>query len=731
MRRLGRIAFVGLAIAAATAVLLICWLPLPGELRRPVVGTLIVLDNQGREIAEIASPEARVQIPVKLGEMGEWLPRVTVALEDHRFYEHSGIDWRATAAACLRNLKSGRVVSGGSTITQQLVKLARDRKRRTWFGKFHEAILAWKLDQTWSKDSILAEYLNRCHFGNRRLGPEAAARAYFGKPARNLTFSEAVFLAGLPQAPTRLNPWRHPDAAQRKYLRSVERLANLGRITQVQRALLSQAPAIPKRFDPPRFAQHFVDTLRFLHPTMRGKVRTTLDLDLQTTAERMLRAHLATLNRSDINEAALVILHNASGAVRAMVGSSRYETSQINGAMRPRSCGSTLKPFVYLAAIDRRVLTAASLLPDTPDAIRSEYSDYDPQNFSHHFLGPVRVREALGCSLNVPAIVALSRVGARPSFYELRKWGFNFPENLDDYGAGFILGNAEIRLIDLAAAYAGLARGGLAMPAKILASEYHPIARIASVEATDIITDILCDNEARRKSFGLNSPLAFEERVAAKTGTSSGFRDAWTVGFDKEHTVAVWAGNFDGRRMRDALAIRTATPLWAMLMHEVLRKDHPVDPPSAKLARREICMATGRLPSPFSPGKISELFLRGTEPTENSISWFSSEGKLLLPGEYAAWCSGRDNTLGASIVPEPRIVNPLPNSRYEFDPELPPTQQMIELTATIGNDVHWQVNGVSVAPERDGRFFWQLAPGEWELQAIGQNGAAHERITVE
>ena len=142
---------------------------------------------------------------------------------------------------------------------------------------------------------------------------------------------------------------------------------------------------------------------------MRGKVRTTLDLDLQTTAERMLRAHLDALNRSDITEAALVILDNATGAVRAMVGSSRYETSQINGAIRPRSCGSTLKPFVYLAAIDRRVLTAASLLPDTPDAIRSEYSDYDPQNFSHHYLGPVRVREALGCSLNVPAIVALSR----------------------------------------------------------------------------------------------------------------------------------------------------------------------------------------------------------------------------------------------------------------------------------------------------------------------------------
>ena len=271
------------------------------------------------------------------------------------------------------------------------------------------------------------------------------------------------------------------------------------------------------------------------------------------------------------------------------------------------------------------------------------------------------------------------------------------------------------------------------MPAKLLASEYPPIARIVSAEATEIITDILCDNEARRKSFGLNSPLAFEERVAVKTGTSSGFRDAWTVGFDKEHTVAVWAGNFDGRPMRDTLAIRTATPLWVSVMRELLRKDHPVGPPGGNLVRREICVATGRLPSRFSPGKMSELFLRGTEPTEDSVSWFSGAGRLLLPGEYAAWCTGRDNTVGAEVVPEPRIINPLPNSRYEIDPELPRTQQMIELTATIGNDVRWIVNGAPVFPRRDGRFFWQLAPGEWELQAIGQSGAAreknHRRIT--
>jgi penicillin-binding protein 1C len=178
--------------------------------------------------------------------------------------------------------------------------------------------------------------------------------------------------------------------------------------------------------------------------------------------------------------------------------------------------------------------------------------------------------------------------------------------------------------------------------------------------------------------------------------------------------------------------VRSAAPLWASIMHELLmRNDHPLNPPSGNLVRREICVTTGLLPSRFSAGKATELFLKGTEPQQDSASWFSDEGKLLLSGEYAAWCASRDNTLGAAVVPEPRITNPLPNTKYEIDPVLPRTQQMIELTATIGGDVRWTVNGVPVLPQRDGRFFWQLAKGEWELRATGRNGAAQEKITVE
>jgi penicillin-binding protein 1C len=719
-------------VVLVVAMAIVLWLPVPDELQNPPVGTLTLLDCRGREIAELASPEARTQFPITLEKMGPWLPRVTVALEDRRFYQHHGIDWHAVAAACTRNLRSRHLVSGGSTITQQLVKLATGRGQRSWSGKLYEAIIARKLERRWSKERILAEYLNRSSYGNRRIGPEAAARAYFDKAARDVTLSEAIFLAGLPQAPTRVNPWRHQEQANRKYTRSLTRLVELGVITRDQQSLLAQPPEIA-HIAPPRLAPHFVDTVVARNPRLRGRVRTTLDLDLQTTVERLVHSHLSALNRHDITQAALVVVENETGAIRAMVGSENYGLSQINGAMQPRSCGSTLKPFVYLDAIDKRLLTAASLLPDTPDAIRDEYADYDPQNYNHHYLGPVRLREALGCSLNVPAVFALSQVGARPAFYQLQKWGFDFPQGLADYGAGFILGNAETRLVDLAGAYAGLARGGTAMRAKFLAAEHQPLTRIASREATAILTDILCDNDARQRSFGLHSRLAFEQRVAAKTGTSSSFRDTWTVGFDKEHTVAVWAGNFDGRPMRDTFAVCAATPLWATVMQELLRHDHPLDLPveNERLVRRDVCKATGLLPSRFSPAKLSELFLAGTQPREDSAGYFASDGKLLLPGAYTRWCSSRDNTIGVHVRSDFRITSPPPKARYQLDPVLPSSQQMVELRAAPARDVKWFVNGTQVSPRDDGRFFWQLAAGEWKMRAVSRFGSAEETITVE
>ncbi|SRR5579862_439657 len=697
----------GLAAAVGLPAVWLWRQPLPEQVKPG----LTLLDFRGRVIAE------SLQEPVALDQMGRWLPRVTVALEDRRFYSHGGVDFRAAAGAFLRDAKSLRIAAGGSTITEQLVKMAAGRTGKSWRAKICETLLAWKLERAWSKERILAEYLNRADYGNRRLGPEAAARAYFGKSARDLTLAESVFLAGLPQSPTRFNPWRRPAQAAAKFARSVARLEKLGVIAPGQ---LVPPPEI-QRNELRNLAPEFADAVR---PGLTGTVRTTLDLDMQRVAEVLAREHLHSLNRFDVTGAAVVVIENNTGAVRAMAG----------GALDPRSCGSTLKPFIYLDAIDRRILTAATLLPDTPDAIPALYRDYDPRDFSNRFLGPVRVREALGNSLNVPAVAALGKLGARRAFSDLESWGFHFPRGLDAYGAGFILGNAEVRLLDLAGAYAGLARGGVAMPPSFLPSR-GSAKRVCSPEAAEIITDILCDNDAREKTFGPASPLALSSRVAAKTGTSSGFRDGWAVGYDKEHTVAVWAGNADNRPMRELLSIRSAAPLWAAMMQRLLPKDHPLDAPqeSSGLVRLRICKLTGLLPSSQSQGAVPEYFLKGTEPAVDSSAWFIRAGdktRLRLPQEYAAWCGGPYNWLGAVSGARLSITNPKPGATYAMDDTLPPSQQMIEFVSNTG-PVEWFVNGRKLSPGRDGRFFWPLSAGHWEVQAASANEKAVSSFNVD
>ncbi len=613
----------------------------------PPPATVTLLDARGEPLAELANAEARSHHPVTLDAMGPHLPRLTVALEDHRFHAHRGVDFYALIAAVARDLRAGRIVSGASTITEQLVKLASqpESRRRTILAKAREAVAAWKLERAWTKDGILARYLNASSYGNRLIGPEAAARAYFNKPAHALTLAESIYLAGLPQAPSRLDPWRRPAAAEYRYQRSVRRLAQLGVIATTDVRALSDAPPRPGRFLPARRAPHFVDTLLarlrtepVAAPTS-GALRTTLDPELQTVAETLVRRHLRALQADGGGEraqAAVVIVENSTGAVRALVGSGDYldpREGQVNGTLRARSAGSTLKPFIYLNALDRRLLTAASILPDTAEAVRAIYADYDPQNYTPRHHGPVRLRVALGSSLNVPAVVALNKVGARQGFYELRRWGFRFQQSFDELGAGFVLGNADIRLLDLAGAYAGLARGGLARNPRLRPNASAPEERIASPEAAAIVTDILCDADARRATFGAGSPLDFPEgvRVAVKTGTSSGFRDKWCVGFNARHTVAVWAGRFDGGPLEEAVAIRAAAPLWHELMEYLLneRRDPPVpDPaPGGRLVRAEICPLTGLLPAPADAGTgfprpVAEWFLPGTVPTENSAASF-------------------------------------------------------------------------------------------------------------
>lgn len=717
MRRRFKIAAAGagaLLVFGAGFVAAVHLAPLPAALNDAPPRPPVLVDLRGKPFAVPGDKIVRDSQPLSLREMGEWLPFATVAIEDHRFWEHRGVDWHAMAGAALRNARNLRVISGASTITQQTIKLATGRSQRTLDAKIREAFAAQKLEQEWDKSKILEAYLNRLDYGNRRIGPEAAARAYFGKSVRDLTLPEAIYLAGLPQSPTRLNPWRNPQRAWARYQLNVGRLAKMRLLPEgiSESALLAATPQ-PRENYPSLEASHFADLALERSGERSGIISTTLDANLQRVAETMLSTQLRLLGGGD---AAIVVVENATGEVRALASGGSARHRAINAANVPRSCGSSLKPFVYLAAIERRQLTAASWLPDTEQAIAAEYQDYDPQNYTKQFYGPVRVREALGNSMNVPAVIAVSQLGARAAFRELQGWGFEFPRGFDDYGAGFILGNADIRLIDLAGAYAGLARGGLAWRAKVLVNEPIYSERMASAEACTIVTDILCDNEARRLSFGLSSPLNVGARVAVKTGTSSGFRDRWCVGFNRQHTVAVWSGNLDGKPLDQMLAVRAAGPLWAAMMRHLLATgDEALPEPvaSEKLQPVEVAAETGLLPRPGEK-TIREWFLDGTAPTENAAGDYGIiDGieRLLLPPEYQEWCASSQNRLGAvARSGELRILFPRDGASFIVNPNLSPRQQTLHFTASEP-DCRWLLNGREV----NGQF--QLERGDWKLSA--------------
>ena len=731
LQRLRRL-WPGLAVAAVAALLWLVWFlywaQIPLALSHPKPLTTLFLDAKNRPLAELAGPEARSHRPVPISAMGPWMPEITVALEDRRFASHPGVDFLATARALARRH------GGGSTITQQFVKLATGRRGHRVWMKIREMFLALQLERRWSKAQILEAYLNRAPYGNRLIGVEAAALAYFDKPARVLTRAEAVFLAGLPREPSRLNPWRHPEAAARRFEHNWRTLAARSQQTP------PQPPAVPdiSRHPPRNLAPHYVQAATVaLHrpqsPALEpcGIVRGTLDLDLQHRAEQFVREHLDIMRRPDISQAALVILENETGAVRALVGSHDFTKNQINGALKFRNCGSTLKPFLYGAGIDRRIFTAATLLPDTAEAARDAYRDYDPHNFVQNHLGPVRVREALGNSLNVPAVVAVRRLGAHTAFDAIAAWGIRFDHPLEEAGAGFILGNVGVRLLDLTAAFAGLARGGLAGPARLLSDQPVPFRRALSQEAAMIVIDILCDNRARLQSFGPNSSLACPVRIGAKTGTSAAFRDTWTVGFTREHTVGVWVGNFDGRPMDHAASIASAAPLWRRTIDELLVHDRPIPEPT--LPRTPICALTGLRPCPASPGVVEELFLPGTEPRERADAWFDAGNRPLLPEEYAGWCASADNHLRALPRPDTlklAILAPRDGAVYVLDRTLPGAQQQMELQANLPEGVAWKINGEPLTPRPDGRVLWALKPGRWTLEVSNRFGAATGHFEV-
>ena len=671
----------GLALAAAGAWFGLPWLvPLPEGLGESTASP-VVLDRHGVPIHRLTLPDHTRRDPVALADVPRELIDCTLAAEDKRFHDHGGIDLLATARSGRDWLMTGRRVSGASTITQQLVKLSSPPAPRTLATKLREALAARRLEMSWPKDRILEAYLNRLDYGQNRIGPAAAARHRFGKPLGRLSLGECALLAGLPQAPSRLDPSRHPAAALQRRNTVLDRLAATGKYdeSRISRAR-SEAPVLNPL--PPRDLAPWLPAVARHHGT-----RTTLDASLQSTLESIVRRETAALRDRNVHHAAAIVIDNPTGDILALVSSADWSDprgGQINGAFTPRSPGSALKPFTYLLSFESAGRHPGSIVADIPTRFRTADGLDAPENFDRAFRGPVTIREALATSLNVPAMRELADLGGpAPLAGLLRKLGVIDPHSHPEStaGLGLTLGSTPVTLIDLTNAYATLARRGNHLPPRLFTTPQTPAATaLFSPRSAWLVTDILADPAARAPAFGRHGPLELPFPCAVKTGTSSDFRDNWCLGFTPRFTVGVWVGNFDHSPMQGITGVAGAGPIFrAAMLHLHANHATPWPEPPEGLVEITIDPRNGKRTTHPTRHSRTETCPVDAVPLPASDGDYDAQGRAYLDATYAEWLASSHNQRRGDLTLAPgrpaesplRILAPRPGTTYLLDPELP------------------------------------------------------------
>ncbi|KGF72898.1 penicillin-binding protein [Neosynechococcus sphagnicola sy1] len=698
-------------------------------------------DRHGLLLGTLLSRDQEHTMAVALDQISPLLIQAVLAAEDGRFYDHGALDLRAIARAVLEAVAARQVVSGASTITMQLARMLHPSPR-TWVGKLQEIWDSWRLTAGMSKDDILMAYLNRLPMGGNIYGVEAAARIYFGTSARELNLAQASLLAALPNDPNHLNPYDHWSALKRRQRYVLAQMVQDGYLTSAQadRAAMT-AVALQPRQQGILAAPHFLFWLaRQLPPQHPSQIRTTLDLPLQTFVETQVQQVLQSLTVHNVHQAAVLVVDNHSGEVLAYVGSPDYfadtQLGRNDGVQALRQPGSTLKPFVYELALERRVIRPNTVLADVPTYYAIPGAQlYSPSDYSETFQGPVRVRVALANSLNIPAVRVLERLGVPVFLERLRHLGFeHLTHSPDYYGLGLVLGSGEVSLWELTRAYVTLANQGQALPlvatravALPSASPPQPMPQAATWA---LITHMLSDPHARAKAFGVTSLLSLPFPAAVKTGTSSDYRDTWTVGFTTDYTVAVWVGNFNGDRMLQVSGITGAAPLW----HRIMLHLHEHQEPEAfalpdGLVQRPVCALSGRRPTPACAAVVQEYFYPEDLSTyEQQPDTFyqgtgaSTEGnayQLNLPDEYNEWLTRQPYSISSEAGL--KIIAPQNGDTFLLYPTASanPGSQRLEfkLAAESQTAVEWQLNGQPLAGQAGSSVFWPLRPGTWRLTA--------------
>ncbi|WP_338014915.1 penicillin-binding protein 1C [Aquabacterium soli] len=720
-RRPAAILWAAMALGFATTV--VHALPSYQQVRQAYTPSdLSLLDRHGQPLQTVrVDNRARRLSWVGLQEVSPALRMAIVLSEDQRFWAHGGVDWRAVAASTWANAWNQRT-RGASTVTMQLAGLldkaqARPADGRSITGKLRQTMGAATLERQWRKSDILEAYLNLVPFRGELVGLHALSLTLFGKHPSGLDAQEAAIAAALVRGPNAAPAVVSQRACQvLRQMQPGQGCAGLALFTQ---AALQRKGGMPLGEQAAPHAARQV--LQAAREAGQGKgaaapwpsaLRTTLDATTQRLATQLLKQQLAELGRRDVEDGAVIVLDNATGDVLAWVGSagSLASAREVDGVIARRQPGSTLKPFIYELAFERRLLTPASLLDDSPVQMPTTNGLYTPQNYDRQFKGWVSTRHALGSSLNIPAVRAGAMLGEQAVAQRFNALGLALREPGGFYGPGLALGSAEVTLRDLANAYRALAQGGVWSPVRWLPidtkarpSAAQPPRRVMQPQAVYLVTHILADNSARAATFGLDSQLATRGFAAVKTGTSKDMRDNWCLGYSDRYTVGVWIGNASGAPMQAVSGTTGAAPVWSRLMAE-LHRGTPSRPPTppAGVIEQPVRFAGWAQAEPAR----DEWFIAGTQ--------------------QAVW----------QVQPPPvlRVIrNPQDSAIYALDPDIPPNVQRLsfETGTVLGRRHSWWLDGKRLRTTSAGSPQpWLPWPGRHTLE-LREGNTVIDRVRFE
>ena len=756
-----------------TLTLSILW-PLPSSLKMEGVNAPVrILDREGQLLYEKRGDHPGSHLYLEYEKIPKNVIDSVIAIEDKDFYNHSGISLKSILRAAWQNYQAGHIVSGGSTITQQVVRSKLQPQKRDYSYKAKEALLALKLETKVSKQEILSQYLNEAYFGHQAYGIQAAAHIYFEKNAGELSLAETAFLVGLIQSPSRYNPYKNFEAAKERQRRVIDTFP----INEKEKQDLYKEPIVLGSGKIEIKAAHFVMWILDNQAIEKNKteIYTTLDLDLQMKVQQIVERQLSKLEDKNVSSAAVIVLDANTGEILSMVGSADYFDEEHDGAVNvsisPRQPGSALKPFTYALALKNGETAATTIADIETQFFTQDGNPYIPRNYDYGYHGLVRYREALANSYNIPAVKVLEKVGVKNLLHFLQEAGITtLNESPQHYGIALTLGDGEVKLLELTQAYGLLARGGKTLPLKAVLNEKVPEGtQLIDEKIAWIISDILDDDLARLPEFSEGGPLEFNFPVAAKTGTTRNSRDNWTLGYTGDRIVGVWVGNADNSPMRGTSGITGAGPIFHEVMLASMKNLPKVDFKKPEgLIEREICTLSGKLPSKLCHNKMKEWFIVGTEPkelddmhiliqidTRNGLlaneacpkEYLEEDTFVIFPPELKTWARENGWPEGprsySPLCGKSRMTNndnwiliekPNEGESYLLDPLIPDEHEKIIFTANAGHEISeisWFVDEelIGRTSRPNFRIEWQPESGIHEISA--KNGNEEDKIAIE